>query len=146
MQNKLSEMIMLAASMHDGQFDKAGKPYILHCLTVLHFVQKLHAEDEELLCIALGHDLIEDTEVTFERLVVDFGARVAVGILALTKVKGESLEAYKARVMSNKDAIIVKMADLRHNSDIRRLKGVTEKDITRTAKYHQFYQELKACL
>jgi hypothetical protein len=40
----------------------------------------------------------------------------------------------------------VKMADLRHNTDIRRLKGVTEKDITRMAKYHTFYMELKAKL
>jgi len=46
-------------------------------------------------------------------------------------------------VMSNQDAIKVKMADLRHNSDIRRLKGVTEKDIARVAKYHQFYLELQ---
>jgi hypothetical protein len=44
----------------------------------------------------------------------------------------------------NPDARIVKMADLRHNSDIRRLKGVTQKDITRIAKYHEFYLELKA--
>lgn len=40
----------------------------------------------------------------------------------------------------------VKMADLRHNTDIRRLKGVTEKDIARMAKYHQFYMEIKAKL
>ena len=45
--------------------------------------------------------------------------------------------------MSNRDSVIVKMADLRHNSDIRRLKGVTEKDIQRMVKYMNFYQELK---
>jgi len=38
----------------------------------------------------------------------------------------------------------VKMADLRHNTDIRRLKGVTEKDIARIAKYQMFYMEIKA--
>jgi hypothetical protein len=35
------------------------------------------------------------------------------------------------------------MCDLRHNSDIRRLKGITEKDVARIAKYHQFYLEIK---
>ena len=46
-------------------------------------------------------------------------------------------------VKSNPDAIRVKMQDLRHNSDIRRLKGITEKDIKRIEKYHAFYMELK---
>jgi len=48
-----------------------------------------------------------------------------------------------AKVMSNPDAIRVKLADLRHNSDIRRLKGVTEKDIKRIEKYHKMYLILK---
>jgi hypothetical protein len=47
------------------------------------------------------------------------------------------------RIKQNPDAIRVKLADLRHNSDIRRLKGVTEKDIKRIAKYHSMYLELK---
>jgi hypothetical protein len=46
------------------------------------------------------------------------------------------------KVKANKDAVKVKMADLRHNSDIRRLKGVTDKDVARIAKYHKFYLEL----
>jgi hypothetical protein len=46
--------------------------------------------------------------------------------------------------MANEDAMRVKMSDLRHNTDIRRLKGVTEKDIARLAKYNQFYLELLA--
>jgi hypothetical protein len=40
----------------------------------------------------------------------------------------------------------VKLADLRHNSDIRRLKGVTDKDIERMAKYSKFYVEIQAKL
>jgi hypothetical protein len=42
--------------------------------------------------------------------------------------------------------MLVKSADLRHNTDIRRLKGVTEKDIERVAKYHKFYLEIQARL
>jgi hypothetical protein len=49
-------------------------------------------------------------------------------------------------VFANRDAMLVKRADLRHNSDIRRLKGVTEKDIARVAKYHLFYTEIEARL
>lgn len=48
-----------------------------------------------------------------------------------------------ARVKANPDAVLVKMADLRHNSDIRRLKGVGPEDIERIARYHAFYMELK---
>ena len=49
-------------------------------------------------------------------------------------------------MFANTDAMKVKMSDLRHNTDIRRLKGVTEKDIARIAKYQMFYTEIKAKL
>jgi len=137
----LNEMMVLAAMGHNGQFDKSGKTYILHCLTVMQY---LETEDEELMCIALGHDLLEDTNVTKEELLrLGFSDRVVNGIVALTKVKGQSYEEYKQSVFANEDAMRVKMCDLRHNSDIRRLKGVTEKDLARLKKYHQFYLELK---
>ena len=139
--NMLSKMIALAANAHACQTDKAGKAYILHPLKVMHY---LKTEDEELMCIAVGHDLCEDTAVTFLDLhKALFSERVIEGIRALTKQRGESYEEYKTKVKSNKDAILVKMADLRHNSDLRRLKGVTEKDVARTARYMQFYKELE---
>jgi ABC-type taurine transport system substrate-binding protein len=114
----------------------------------MHYVR---SDDEEVQCIALGHDLVEDTfpnvaeGVAFLRY-HGFSERVIAGIVALTKVPGESFEAYKERVKANPDAVQVKMADLRHNSDIRRLKGVREKDIARVVKYHQFYLELKTTI
>jgi (p)ppGpp synthase/HD superfamily hydrolase len=140
----LDTMLVIATNAHAGTFDKGGKPYILHPLRVMSFIK---SDDEELLVIALGHDVIEDTSVTYKDL-VDAGMtpRIISGIKALTKVPGESLEDYKIRVFDNKDAMIVKMADLRHNTDIRRLKGVTEKDIARMAKYHTFYMEIKSKL
>lgn len=135
----LSAMLRLATVSHHGQFDKGGKPYILHPLAVM---QLLKTDDEELQCIALGHDLIEDTTVSYDELCTTFGSRVADGIQALSKRKGETFDDYKARVIANPDAIRVKIADLTHNSDIRRLKGITEKDVNRMAKYHKFYIEL----
>lgn len=137
---KLNNMLHLATTKHAGQYDKAGQPYILHCLKVMHYVK---STDEDLLCIALGHDLMEDTDVNYDYLIKNFNRRIADGIMCLTKIKDETFENYKLWVMSNRDSVIVKMADLRHNSDIRRLKGVTEKDIQRMVKYMNFYQELK---
>ena len=137
----LSRMLVLATNAHDGQFDKAGKAYILHCLKVMHY---LKSEDEELQCIALGHDLVEDTNVTYAELLDSgFSARIIEGIRSLTKQRGQTYDEYKHQVFANRDAMRVKMADLRHNSDIRRLKGITDKDIARIRKYHQFYLEIQ---
>lgn len=140
----LGKMLTLATVHHTGQFDRGGAPYILHPLKVMHY---LKSDDEELMCIALGHDLIEDTAATWAELrAAGMSERVIDGIRALTKLPGQTYEEYKAGVFANEDAMRVKMADLRHNTDIRRLKGVTEKDIARMAKYHTFYLEIKAKL
>ena len=137
----LNSMLVLATNAHAGQFDKGGTPYILHPLRVMSFLKE---DDEELRVIALGHDVIEDTDTTFEDLrAAGMSERVIAGIEALTKRRGETYDEYKARVFANVDAMKVKVCDLRHNTDIRRLKGVTEKDIARIAKYHTFYVELR---
>lgn len=140
----LSMAIALAATKHQNQFDKGGNPYILHVLKVMHYTK---STDLEVLMIAVLHDLIEDTDVTYADLrEMGFSERVIAGIKALTKVKGQTHDEYLAGILANVDAIIVKMADLRHNSDIRRLKGVTEKDIKRIAKYHNMWLVLKEAL
>jgi (p)ppGpp synthase/HD superfamily hydrolase len=137
----LNKMLVLATTRHAGQFDRGGNPYILHPLKVMYY---LKSNDEELQCIALAHDLVEDTDTTYDELrSMGFTDRVIAGIAALTKLPGESYDQYKERVKANPDAIKVKMADLRHNTDIRRLKGVTEKDLARVEKYHRFYMELQ---
>ena len=133
----LGKVLVLATNAHAGQFDRGGNPYILHPLKVMHY---LKTTDEELQCIALLHDVIEDTNTTWEDL------REIAAVSALTKMPGQSYDQYKQEVMANEDAMRVKMADLRHNTDIRRLKGVTEKDIARMAKYNVFYLELAAAL
>jgi len=138
----LATMLVIVTNAHDGQFDKGGAPYILHPLKVMHY---LKTDDEELMCMALGHDVIEDTKVTYKDLRdAGISERVILGIRAMTKQPGQTLEEYKEQIFASPDAMKVKMADLRHNSDIRRLKGVTEKDIARMAKYHTFYLEIKA--
>ena len=140
----LDKMLHIAVNAHHGQFDKGGNPYILHPLKVMHY---LKSDDEELMCMALGHDVIEDTSTTYKDLRdAGISERVIAGIRCLTKQPGQTYEEYKEGVFANPDAMRVKMADLRHNTDIRRLKGVTEKDIARIAKYQTFYMEIKARL
>ena len=140
----LGKVLVLATNAHAGQFDRGGKPYILHPLKVMHY---LKSDDEELMCVALLHDVVEDTKTTWADL-KEIGCtdRVLDAVSALTKMPGQSYDDYKEEVFSNEDAMRVKMADLRHNTDIRRLKGVTQKDLERLAKYNQFYLELQAKL
>jgi (p)ppGpp synthase/HD superfamily hydrolase len=140
----LAKMLLLATNAHAGQFDLGGTPYILHPLKVMHY---LKSDDEELQCIAIGHDVIEDTHTTFINLIdAGMSPRVVGGIRALTKQRGESYEEYKEKVFANRDAMKVKLCDLRHNTDIRRLKGVNEKDLNRMAKYQRFYLEIQTKL
>lgn len=138
----LGKMIVLATNRHAGQFDKGGKPYILHPLAVMHLMDDA---DEEQQCIAVGHDIVEDCEVTYSELrELGFTSRIIEGIKCLTKIPGESYDEYKAKVKSNPDAVKVKLADLTHNTRIDRLKGVTPKDMARMERYFNFYMELIA--
>ncbi len=140
----LHNMLVLATNKHASQYDKGGMPYILHPLAVMHY---LKTDDEELQCIALGHDLLEDTDTSLNELkLAGMTKRVIDTVYDLTKVYGESDDGYMARLLGNKDAMRVKLADLRHNSDIRRLKGVTAKDIKRMEKYHNMYLRLSEAL
>lgn len=137
----LDVAIRIAATHHEGQFDKGGNPYILHPLKVMHYTR---SDDPEILMIAVLHDVVEDTPVTLEYLEsLGFSARVIDGVDSLTKRPGETRKDYIARLLKNQDAIIVKMADVRHNSDIRRLKGLAEKDFARMRGYQELYEVLK---
>jgi (p)ppGpp synthase/HD superfamily hydrolase len=140
----LDKALLLATNSHHGQFDKGGTPYILHPIKVMHY---LKTDDEELQCMALLHDVVEDCDVTFVDLEsIGMSKRVVDAVRCLTKQRGQTLGEYKEVIFSNPDAMRVKMADLRHNSDIRRLKGVTEKDLERMEKYHRFYLEIRTRL
>ena len=144
MKNMLASAISFAAEKHNGQFDKGGMPYILHPLKVMHY---LNTDDLELMCIAVLHDVVEDCNVKFADLrALGFSERIIEGVMALTKFPGESNGEYMWRIKDNPDAIVVKLCDLRHNSDIRRLKGVTLIDAARLDKYSNMYIELKECI
>lgn len=148
MKQMLSAAIKFAVEKHDGQFDQGGNPYILHCLKVMHY---LKTDDEELMCIAVLHDVIEDCFLIYDDGIdalfnIGMSERVVNGVELLTKDSGIPYQEYLENIANNKDAIRVKMADLRHNMDIRRLKGVTEKDTLRLAKYSKAYEFLKCAM
>jgi (p)ppGpp synthase/HD superfamily hydrolase len=137
MQAKLAMAIKLASEVFVNKTDKAGKPYILHCLRVMNAVNQ---NDPELMQIAVLHDVVEDTHITIADLQeLGFSNRVCNAIYALTHVEGENYEDYIKGIAMNIDAKAVKRADLIDNSNITRLKGLRKKDFDRLEKYHKAF-------
>jgi (p)ppGpp synthase/HD superfamily hydrolase len=134
----LSQMLMLATYKHMGQLDKSGQPYILHPLSVMYL---LYTTDEELQCIALGHDLLEDTNTTQGELIQNFTPRIVEGIRTLTRFPGQTYEDYKAQVKTNPDAVQVKLCDLIHNMDPSRSHVISR---SLHKRYVKFFHELQA--
>lgn len=122
----------LAKAAHSGQVDKSGADYIGHPVTVASFV-----ETETQKAVALLHDVLEDTNVTEDELRSLFGDEITDAVVTLTHQKGEVYMDYVARIAQNPLAKTVKMADLRHNMDISRLKKVTERDLARVHKKYE---------
>jgi len=142
--NILAKAIQFAADKHSNQTDKGGNAYILHPLRMM---MRLRTTDEELMAIAVLHDTVEDCGVSFDDL-REFGMteRVIAGVKALTKQAGETYEQFIDRLEGNRDALMVKREDLRDNSDLTRLKGVTEKDVTRMQKYMKAFKRVEFLL
>jgi (p)ppGpp synthase/HD superfamily hydrolase len=139
--SNLSKAIAIAANGFLNKTDKAGEPYIMHCIRVMH---RLHTDDNELKIIAILHDCVEDGVCSVEDLVNDgFSNRVIRAVSLLTHNKQHmSYMDYIKLLSCNSDARRVKLSDLKDNSDITRLKGLTKKDFDRMEKYHIAYTYL----
>lgn len=123
----------IAKVAHAGQKDKAGLDYILHPQQVAAMV----TTDEE-KAVALLHDIIEDTDVTAgELLAKGLPVSVVEAVETLTKKHNQSYAEYLTGVKRNRLATTVKLADLKHNSDLSRLKKITQKDRERVEKYRK---------
>lgn len=121
----------IAKRAHKGQVDKAGAPYILHPETVASFVTK---DDEKI--VAYLHDVIEDTPCQLRDLEnAGFSSEIIKAVDLLTRKTGQSYKQYLKLVKTNELARVVKLADLKHNSNLSRLTHVTENDIKRLKKY-----------
>lgn len=134
----LERAIAIALEAHQGQLDKAGAPYVLHPLRVM-----LRLKSEPARIAAVLHDVVEDSNWTLEGLAREgFSAEVLAALECLTKQEGEAYEAFMERVKTNPLAMDVKKADLLDNLDLLRLPELSEKDLTRLAKYHRAWKAL----
>lgn len=135
--NKLALAITIASEAFQNKVDKSGKPYILHCLRVMNGVDQ---KDEELMQIAILHDIVEDTAWTLKQLQdLGFSWRVLSAIETLTHADDVPYEQYIQLISNYPDCVKVKLADLKDNSDITRLKGLRKKDFDRIEKYHKAF-------
>ena len=115
------EAMKVAYSAHHGQTDKAGVPYIFH---PAHVAESM--TDEVLTCVALLHDVVEDTDVTLEDLVQKFPPEVIEPLRLLTRQRGIDYLDYVRAIKTNPIATKVKLADLAHNADVSRISGCTD--------------------
>ena len=129
----------IATSAHEGQVDKAGKPYIEHPMRVMNMGKTV----EEKIAGVL-HDVVEDSDWTFEMLEKEgIPKDVMDALRCVTKLsEDEDYDHFIERVKTNPLAVKVKINDLKDNMDITRLGEVTEKDLTRLNKYIRAYRQL----
>ena len=130
----------IAFEAHKNQTDKNGIPYIYH---PVHLAEQMC--DEKTICVALLHDVVEDTDVTFEELEKEGFSEDIIGALKLmTHDEAVPYMDYIKKIKTNPIATAVKLADLRHNSDLTRLDVVDEKAKNRAEKYKKAIELLLA--
>lgn len=136
----LGVAISVAVRAHEGQTDRAGEPYIMHPLRVMHL---LHTYEEKI--VGILHDVVEDTAVTLKELEeLGFPPAILEALQSVTHLKGEPYIDYVARAKANVIGREVKKADLKDNANIFRLPVVEDYDLRRLRKYHKaekFLQE-----
>jgi hypothetical protein len=124
---------LLSQKAHSNQVDKAGVDYFTgHIQTV---VNSVHTHKEKI--VAYLHDTVEDTEVSIEKIYEEFGEEIGDAVKVITKPGKLDYTKYIEGIKANELARAVKIADLKHNMDLSRLKVVGEKDIRRVEKYRK---------
>lgn len=121
----------LCFEAHKEQLDKGGMPYVFH---PFHLAEQMSTE--ETVIVALLHDVAEDSQYTLADLKqMGFSQRVVDAVALMTHDDAEPYLEYVAKLRQNPIARAVKLADLRHNSDLSRLAEVDEKALKRVQKY-----------
>lgn len=125
---RLGEAFVFAAKAHEHQIRKSGEPYIIHTLSTALILAGMRL-DRATLEAALLHDTIEDTEVTSEDLIHNFGADVETLVKGVTKLAGEDVKEFMSRedltsenlrrmfIVMAQDirVVLIKLADRLHN-------------------------------
>lgn len=130
----------LCFDAHKEQVDQSGLPYVFH---PFHLAEQM--TDEDTTIVALLHDVVEDTDYTFADLeAMGFSEPVVNAIRAMTRLEGVPYMEYVAKIKDDPIARQVKLADLRHNSDLSRLDAVDQKALDRAEKYRAAMALLEA--
>ena len=131
----------IVTRIFNDKTDKGGFPYVIHLLKVYEGV----SDYLEKVC-ALLHDVVEDTDVTYEDLKeVGYNNDVIEILTILTKLKGEDYRIYIDRIINSNNihAMYIKLSDLCHNMDLGRIKNPTTNDYERVSKrYEPAYQKI----
>ena len=123
--------LRLCFDAHRDQVDKTGLPYVFH---PFHLAEQM--KDEATTVCALLHDVVEDTDYTLDDLrAMGFPAEVVDALALLTHDPAVPYMDYVKEIAQNPIARKVKMADLRHNSDLSRMDVVDERALQRNEKY-----------
>ena len=135
----LERAIEIARQAHAGQVDKGCADYIGHPLRVME-----RGENEEQKIVGILHDVVEDSDWTFEMLEAEgFSGEIVDALRCVTKQsEDEDYDAFISRIITNPLAIKVKLYDLEDNMDLSRLKFITEADIARCEKYKRVHNRL----
>jgi guanosine-3',5'-bis(diphosphate) 3'-pyrophosphohydrolase len=148
----LAKAIETAKSAHEGQADKAGKPYFEHVQTVAENVSEIirswNEEYDDFLIqaqiVSYLHDVVEDTALTIDDLwKLRIPVECILAIELITKSEDQAYSDYLAKVKQDKLATVVKIADLTHNIDLSRLDVVTPADLAHQEKYIKATEFLK---
>lgn len=124
--------MLIAYNAHLGQLDKLGIPYIYH---PIHLAEQMDTEEE--CIVALLHDVVEDTDITFEILEKEFSKTVIEALKLLTHNKLTKYMEYIKKLEGNPISKKVKIADLMHNSDIERMRLLPEQERKRLTKKYE---------
>ena len=125
------DALALAAMAHKGQYDLAGAPYICHPMRVA-----LAQTDERARIVAILHDTVEDTAMTYDDLAqAGFDDEIIAAVEALTKRLGEKRIDAAVRAKANPLALQVKLADVADNMNLARIGHPTAEDYARLREY-----------
>lgn len=125
--------MVIAFDAHKEQVDKAGLPYVFH---PFHLAEQM--KDEVSVCVALLHDVVEDTEVTFDEMSSQgISIEVIDTLRLLTHDETVQYMDYIRNIKASENtvAVAVKLADLKHNSDVSRLNDIGKNAYDRIVKY-----------
>ena len=130
--------IKLMFEKHKDQYDKSGLPYVFH---PFHVAEQM--EDEDATIVALLHDIVEDTDTTFEDLKeMGFSDTVIDALRLMTHDKNVDYFDYVEKIGKNPIARKAKIKDLEHNMDTTRLDIVDETAKKRLVKYKKCHDYL----